>query len=101
MSYYHDCIAINSTGCMVIIMCNHKVLSDECDNTFTNMECRFPAMLVSCLGREFYRSMYRNSGGMKPLTPDVGDKMCDLKNSRIFLISLLGAEIRISPDDSM
>ncbi|GBO22727.1 hypothetical protein AVEN_149392-1 [Araneus ventricosus] len=32
---------------------------------------------------------------------DFGDEMWDLKSSGIFLISLLGAEIRIYPDDYM
>ncbi|GBM37478.1 hypothetical protein AVEN_263151-1 [Araneus ventricosus] len=32
---------------------------------------------------------------------DFGDEMWDLKTTGIFLISLLGVEIRIYPDDSM
>ncbi|GBM89239.1 hypothetical protein AVEN_53950-1 [Araneus ventricosus] len=75
----------------------------------TNMECRFPAVLVSWLGREFYRGIYGNAGEIEPSTPDLGDKlsdhfgdeMWDLKSARIFLISLLRTEIRIYLDDSM
>ncbi|GBN35751.1 hypothetical protein AVEN_253860-1 [Araneus ventricosus] len=74
----------------------------------TNMECRFPAKLVLWLGREFYRGMYGISEGMESSTPDLGDhfgdfvdEMWDLKSTGIFLISLLGAVIRIYPDDSM
>ncbi|GBO03399.1 hypothetical protein AVEN_176479-1 [Araneus ventricosus] len=40
-----------------------------------NMECRFPAMLVLLLGREFYRGMYGNSGGMEPSTLDLSEKL--------------------------
>ncbi|GBM96571.1 hypothetical protein AVEN_103130-1 [Araneus ventricosus] len=54
------------------------------------MECRFPAMLVLWLGREFYRVMYGNAGRMEPSTTKLGDEMWDLKNTGIFLISLLG-----------
>ncbi|GBL82954.1 hypothetical protein AVEN_745-1 [Araneus ventricosus] len=39
------------------------------------MECRFPAILVFWLGREFYKDVQKNSGGMKPLTSDLGDKL--------------------------
>ncbi|GBM62852.1 hypothetical protein AVEN_35156-1 [Araneus ventricosus] len=71
----------------------------------TNIESRFPATLVLWLGTQFYRSLYGNAGRMEPLTPDLssklGDEMWDLKSSGIFLISLLGAEIRIYPDDFM
>ncbi|GBN40128.1 hypothetical protein AVEN_244682-1, partial [Araneus ventricosus] len=35
------------------------------------------------------------------IDPDHGDEMWDLKSTGIFLISLLGARIRIYPDDSM
>ncbi|GBM29509.1 hypothetical protein AVEN_212239-1 [Araneus ventricosus] len=62
----------------------------------TNMESHFPAMIVLCLGREFYKGMYGNSGGMEPSTLDLGDKfgdfgdeMWDLKSTGIFLKSLL------------
>ncbi|GBL61813.1 hypothetical protein AVEN_153361-1 [Araneus ventricosus] len=63
-------------------------------------------MLV--LGIDFYRGMYGNAREMKPLILNLGDhfgdfvdKMSDLKNTRIFSICLLGAGIRISPNDSM
>ncbi|GBN65974.1 hypothetical protein AVEN_71489-1 [Araneus ventricosus] len=47
-------------------------------------------MLVLRLGREFYRGMYWNSGGMEPSTTDhFGDEMWDLKSTGIFLISLI------------
>ncbi|GBN55239.1 hypothetical protein AVEN_226442-1 [Araneus ventricosus] len=36
----------------------------------TNMESRFPAMLVLCLGREFYRGMYGNTWRMESSTTD-------------------------------
>ncbi|GBN57753.1 hypothetical protein AVEN_81005-1 [Araneus ventricosus] len=77
------------------------------------MESRFPTMLVSWLRRKIYRGMYGNAGEMEPLTPDLGKNLTtilttwrvwrlnDLKTTGIFLISLLGAEIRIYPDDSM
>ncbi|GBM72842.1 hypothetical protein AVEN_17891-1 [Araneus ventricosus] len=39
----------------------------------TNMESRFPAMLVVWLGREFYRRMYGNARGMESSTHDLGD----------------------------
>ncbi|GBN27158.1 hypothetical protein AVEN_217089-1 [Araneus ventricosus] len=80
------------------------------------MESRFPSMLVLWFGRQFYRGMYGNSGGKEPSTPDLGDKlddhfgdkfgdfgdeMWDPKSTGIFLISLLGPEIWIYPDDSM
>ncbi|GBL98123.1 hypothetical protein AVEN_47861-1 [Araneus ventricosus] len=75
----------------------------------TNMECRFPAMLVLWLGKEFYRGMHGNAGGMEPSIPYIDDKLEDhfgdemwvLKSTGIFLISLLEAEIQIYPDDSM
>ncbi|GBN06500.1 hypothetical protein AVEN_170204-1 [Araneus ventricosus] len=73
------------------------------------MESRFPTMLV--LVREFYRGMYGNAGEMEPSTHDLGehfgdkfgdfgDELWDLKNTGIFLIFLLEAEIRIYTDDS-
>ncbi|GBM02716.1 hypothetical protein AVEN_40794-1 [Araneus ventricosus] len=76
------------------------------------MESRFPAMLVLWLGTEFYRDMYGNAGRMEPSSPNLGDKledrfddfgdeMWDLKSTGVFLISLLRAEIRAYPDDSM
>ncbi|GBM40753.1 hypothetical protein AVEN_162209-1 [Araneus ventricosus] len=38
---------------------------------------------------------------MEPSTADLGDEMWDLKSTGIFLLSLLGAEIRIYTDNSM
>ncbi|GBO29395.1 hypothetical protein AVEN_235028-1 [Araneus ventricosus] len=78
-------------------------------NIVTNMESRFAAMLVLWLGREFYRVKYGMTGSGQAWTPDLGEKpgdhfddeMWDLKSTGIFLISLLGAKIRIYPDDSM
>ncbi|GBN45259.1 hypothetical protein AVEN_111257-1 [Araneus ventricosus] len=82
----------------------------------TKMECRFPSILVLWLGREFYKGMYGNSGGIEPPNLDLDDEisvhldeqfgdfageMWDLKSTGIFSISLLGAEIQIYPDDSM
>ncbi|GBN32307.1 hypothetical protein AVEN_262733-1 [Araneus ventricosus] len=75
----------------------------------TNVKCRFPAMSVLWLGREFCRGMLGNAGEIERSTPDLGDKlsdhfddeMWDLKSAQIFLISLLRAEIRIYRDDSM
>ncbi|GBN99689.1 hypothetical protein AVEN_224649-1 [Araneus ventricosus] len=67
----------------------------------TNMESRFPAMLVLWLGREFHRGKYGMTGSSQAWTFDPGDEMWDLKNAGIFSISLLEAEIRIYPDDSM
>ncbi|GBM89413.1 hypothetical protein AVEN_187178-1 [Araneus ventricosus] len=34
-------------------------------------------MLILWLRREFYRDMYGNTGGIEPLTPDLGDKLGD------------------------
>ncbi|GBO10681.1 hypothetical protein AVEN_90556-1 [Araneus ventricosus] len=48
--------------------------------------------------QRFYGRPGRN---WKPLTPDLVDKMKKLESSRIMVISLIGAEIRISQDDSM
>ncbi|GBO24543.1 hypothetical protein AVEN_104077-1 [Araneus ventricosus] len=70
------------------------------------MESRFPTMLVSWLGREFYRCKYGMTGsgrqawshGLRDKFGDFGDEMWDLKSTGIFLISLLGAEIRIYPE---
>ncbi|GBN17427.1 hypothetical protein AVEN_188560-1 [Araneus ventricosus] len=81
------------------------------ESVVANMECRFPAMLVLWLGREFYRE-YRRNGAIDPRpwrpfwqlvdkSGVFGDKMYHLKNTRIFSISLLGAEIRICIDNSM
>ncbi|GBO23933.1 hypothetical protein AVEN_22319-1 [Araneus ventricosus] len=78
----------------------HAPIGFDFTNSVTSMECRFPAMLVLWLGREFYRGMYGNARRMQPSSSDLGDKMQDLKNSRIFLISLLRAEIRTSPGDA-
>ncbi|GBM93039.1 hypothetical protein AVEN_81085-1 [Araneus ventricosus] len=46
----------------------------EEESSVTNMECRFPAMLVLWLGREFYRGKYRMTGNGQTWTPDLGDK---------------------------
>ncbi|GBN83667.1 hypothetical protein AVEN_109360-1 [Araneus ventricosus] len=58
-------------------------------------------MLALWLGRDFHRGIYGNAGEMENSTPDLGDKMRDLESNGIFLIPLLGTEIRIDPDDSM
>ncbi|GBM04237.1 hypothetical protein AVEN_41047-1 [Araneus ventricosus] len=53
-----------------------------------------------------YGAMYPDLG-VKPgdqfsdKVDDFGDEMWNLRSTEIFLISLLGAEIRIYPDDSM
>ncbi|GBN04333.1 hypothetical protein AVEN_49203-1 [Araneus ventricosus] len=73
------------------------------------MEIRFPAMLVLCLEREFYRGKYGMTGSSQAWAPDVGDKLgdfgdeiWDLKGAGIFSISPLGKEIRLNVlDDSM
>ncbi|GBO03437.1 hypothetical protein AVEN_152768-2-1, partial [Araneus ventricosus] len=54
--------------------------------------------------REIYRGIYGNTEEMEESTPDLGDlgdEMWDLESTGIFLISLLGAEIRVSTYDSM
>ncbi|GBN61879.1 hypothetical protein AVEN_93159-1 [Araneus ventricosus] len=80
---------------------------------FLNNACVFDialAMLVLRLGRQFYRDMYGNTGEWqhrsRPWRPfwrpgDFGDEMWDLKSTGNFLISALGDEIRIYPDNSM
>ncbi|GBL93290.1 hypothetical protein AVEN_219439-1 [Araneus ventricosus] len=82
-------------------------------NIVTSMESCFPAMLVLWMGRELCRGMYGNARRMEPSTPNLGEKlgnhfggkfvdeMWDLISTGIFLISLLVAEIRIYPDDSI
>ncbi|GBM22825.1 hypothetical protein AVEN_226491-1 [Araneus ventricosus] len=66
-------------------------------------------MLVLWLGRESYWGYVWECQGNGVMDPDLGDElgdhfgdeMWDPKNAGIFSISLLGAEIRIYPDDSM
>ncbi|GBM25597.1 hypothetical protein AVEN_181713-1 [Araneus ventricosus] len=62
------------------------------------MECRFPAMLVLWLGRDFYKGKYGMTGSGQSWTPDLGEGLGDKskipENAIIFSISLLGAEIR-------
>ncbi|GBO36749.1 hypothetical protein AVEN_44175-1 [Araneus ventricosus] len=47
------------------------------NNSVTNMKCRFSAMLVLWLGREFYRGKYLMTGSGKTCTPDFGDELGD------------------------
>ncbi|GBM01922.1 hypothetical protein AVEN_269535-1 [Araneus ventricosus] len=47
------------------------------ENIVTNMESRFPAMLVLWLGREFYRGKYGMTGSIQARTPDLGDHLGD------------------------
>ncbi|GBM68995.1 hypothetical protein AVEN_183250-1 [Araneus ventricosus] len=72
------------------------------NDSVTNMENRFPAMLVLWLGREFYRGKYEMTGGSEAWTPDLGDKSKIPENAILSSISLLGEEIRLNVrDDSM
>ncbi|GBO07265.1 hypothetical protein AVEN_170828-1 [Araneus ventricosus] len=48
------------------------------------MECRFSAMLVLWLEREFYRGMYGNAGEWSHRLPYLGDEMWDLKTLENF-----------------
>ncbi|GBM37793.1 hypothetical protein AVEN_26794-1 [Araneus ventricosus] len=61
------------------------------------MESRFPAMLVLCLGREFYRGKYGMTESRQDWTPDLGDHFGDKSmipvNATLFSISLLGKKI--------
>ncbi|GBN75869.1 hypothetical protein AVEN_77893-1 [Araneus ventricosus] len=72
-------------------------------NTVTNMESRFPAMLVLWLGREFYRGKYGMTVSSQTWTPDLGDHFGNLgdklmipENATSFSISLLGKKIRLN-----
>ncbi|GBL75750.1 hypothetical protein AVEN_155046-1 [Araneus ventricosus] len=79
------------------------------DFIVTNMESRFPAILVLWLGREFYRGKYGMTVSSQAWALDLGDHLgnfggniWDLKSAGIFSISLLGEEIRLNVlDDSM
>ncbi|GBL95304.1 hypothetical protein AVEN_37753-1 [Araneus ventricosus] len=62
----------------------------------TNMESRFPAMLVLWFGREFYRGKYGMIGSIQVWTPDLGDKSMIPENATLFSISLLGKKIRLN-----
>ncbi|GBM44322.1 hypothetical protein AVEN_232114-1 [Araneus ventricosus] len=62
----------------------------------TNMESRFPGMLVLWLGREFYRGKYGIIGSSQTCTPDFGDKSMIPENATLFSISLLGKKIRLN-----
>ncbi|GBM45640.1 hypothetical protein AVEN_204768-1 [Araneus ventricosus] len=80
----------------------------------TNMESRFPAMLVLWLGREFDRGKYGMTGSIQAWTIDLGEKIATIlvtnlvtkygisKGTGIFSISLLGEEILLNVlDNSM
>ncbi|GBO18894.1 hypothetical protein AVEN_201618-1 [Araneus ventricosus] len=79
------------------------------EDIVTNMENRFPTVLVLWLGREFYRGKYGMTGSSEAWTPDLGDRFGDLgdnskipENASLFSISLLGEEIFLNVrDDSM
>ncbi|GBO22771.1 hypothetical protein AVEN_247914-1, partial [Araneus ventricosus] len=82
------------------------------DSTFksfqivTNMESRFPAILILWMGREFYRGKNGMTGSSQAWTSGLGDKfgdeIWDLKGAGISSISLLGEEMRLNElDDSM
>ncbi|GBM44919.1 hypothetical protein AVEN_94521-1 [Araneus ventricosus] len=90
-----------------------RILKIKPQNIVTNMENRFPAMLVLWLGREFYSGKYGMTAmpGLLTLATilAIGDKFGDLgdkskipEHTIIFSISLLGEEIRLNVgDDSM
>ncbi|GBM47218.1 hypothetical protein AVEN_194267-1 [Araneus ventricosus] len=65
------------------------------------MSLSCPANLM--VRREFYWSTYEmpSAAFHKCLSPDLGDKTEIFKNARIFAISVIGAEIRISPEISI
>ncbi|GBN69215.1 hypothetical protein AVEN_37634-1 [Araneus ventricosus] len=67
-----------------------------------------PAKISLMVGKRHLQKFFLTIKGDHPMTPDrgdhfgdFGDKMKILKNARIFAISLIGAEIRISPEISM
>ncbi|GBM43249.1 hypothetical protein AVEN_45092-1 [Araneus ventricosus] len=105
---------ISFSSARAVAMCSKiKATRDDWDtknHLVTNMESRFPAMLVLWLEREFYRSKYEMTGSSKAWTPNLvdhvgdkfGDEIWDLKGAGIFSISLLGEDMRLNVlDDSM
>ncbi|GBM14056.1 hypothetical protein AVEN_101265-1 [Araneus ventricosus] len=82
---------------------NSRLCCTSLQHTVTNMESRFPAMLVLWLGREFYRDKYGMTSSSHVWSPDLGDhlgdfgdEIWDLKGAGIFSISLLGEKIRLN-----
>ncbi|GBN54206.1 hypothetical protein AVEN_34947-1 [Araneus ventricosus] len=72
----------------------------DCHRIVTNME-RLVSLMVGKRILQWYVCEYRKNGAIDPDLGDFGDEMWDLKSTGIFLISLMGTEIRIYPDDSM
>ncbi|GBM68314.1 hypothetical protein AVEN_24174-1 [Araneus ventricosus] len=72
-------------------------INDFPENIVTNMESRFPAMLVLWLERVFYRGKYEVTDSSQAWTPDLGDNLgdeiWDLKGAGIFSIFLLREEM--------
>ncbi|GBL87771.1 hypothetical protein AVEN_81370-1 [Araneus ventricosus] len=87
----------------------HLISSLPSIHIVTNMEIRFPAMLVLWLGREFYKGKYEMTDSSPVWTPDLGDKLgdfgdeiWDIKGAGIFSIFPLGEKIHLNVlEDSM
>ncbi|GBN23328.1 hypothetical protein AVEN_212646-1 [Araneus ventricosus] len=60
------------------------------------MERRFTVVLVLRLGREFYRGMYGNGGGMEPSIPDLGNHFGDLATNLATLAKKCGISKRLA-----
>ncbi|GBM00916.1 hypothetical protein AVEN_146244-1 [Araneus ventricosus] len=77
--YQPACKGKNSTDTVSVPACRHgREFYRYSIYIVTNIENRFPAMLVLWLGKEFYRGIYGNAGGMEPSNSDLGDHFYDL-----------------------
>ncbi|GBN22574.1 hypothetical protein AVEN_56247-1 [Araneus ventricosus] len=65
-----------------IVVCNETAGTSvfEEESSVTNIESRFPTMLVLWLRREFYRGKYEMTGRSQACTPDLRDKLDNFGN---------------------
>ncbi|GBL81418.1 hypothetical protein AVEN_107692-1 [Araneus ventricosus] len=95
------------TGRLYVLMCVRQLVfiaSPFSQCIVTNMEGRFPTVLVLWLGGQFYRSMYGNAEEMEPSTPTLATLPTKCGISKVLEFSsylYYVAEIRIYPDESM
>ncbi|GBN54331.1 hypothetical protein AVEN_23586-1 [Araneus ventricosus] len=87
-------------GCQTSRICGNTGLSPYCYEHGKSLSSNVSLMVGKRILR-WYVCEYRKNGAIDPDLGDFGDEMWDLKSTGIFLISLMGTEIRIYPDDSM